>query len=205
MISGVSRPGSGEGRARAVLVTGEPGSGKTTLGVALSRAVRVPFVSRDDVRAGLFFTAGAWGERPTCVPAAEEAVEAMLRIVETTAGLGVSCVIEYVFRKERPADLARIVAVAECVVVQTWCTEPLTRCAARDAEDRLLNRKPVLDALGYDTILDRSTAALARMRSVASEMQTDFDLPMLRVNTDDGYEPSLERIVGFITDNDPTG
>jgi predicted kinase len=203
MISDMSAKGSGGQRARVVLITGEPGSGKTTLGVALSRAVRIPFVSRDDVRAGLFFTAGAWSDTPRSVPTSEEAVEAMLRIVETIAGLGVSCVVEYVFRQERPADLVRVVAAADCVVVQTWCAEPLARCADRDAADRLLNRQPVLDALGHETIHDRSAAASARMRSVVSEMQTDFDLPILRVNTGDGYEPSLERVVAFITDNDP--
>ncbi len=203
MISDMTAAGSGGQRAQVVLLTGTPGSGKTTLGLLLSRELRVPFVSRDDVRGGLFFTDGAWRERPRSVPTPGEAVEAMLRIVETTAGLGVSCVVEYVFRQERPADLVRIEAVAECLVVRTWCADALTRCTYRDASDRLLNRQPVLDILGHDTVLDRATSALARMRAVANEMQTDFDLPTLSVNTDDGYTPSLERIIGFITAADP--
>ncbi len=45
-------------------------------------------------------------------------------------------------------------------------------------------------------------AAMASMRSVESEMQTHFDLPILRVNTDDGYEPSLEHITRFVKGND---
>lgn len=206
MISDMSATGSRGQRVRVVLVTGEPGSGKTTLGLALSRELRVPFLSRDGVRGGLFFTEGGWSERPRRVPTAGEAVEAveaMLGIVETTAGLGVSCVVEYVFRQERPADLARIEAVAKCVVIRTWCADALGRCGDRDASDRLLNRRPVLDVLGYDTVLDRTTSARARMRSVTSEMQTDFDLPGLSVNTDHGYRPSLERIIGFVTDTGP--
>lgn len=203
IIFDMHRTRSEANRARVVLLAGEPGSGKTTLGLALSRELRFPFLSRDDVRGGLFFTEGAWSEHPRRVPTADEAVEAMLRIAETTAGLGVSCVVEYVFRQERPADLARIEAVAESVVIRTWCADALARCADRDASDRLLNRQPVLDVLGYDTVLDRATSAWARMRSVASEMQTDFDLPTLSVNTDDGYTPSLEHIIGFITNTDP--
>jgi hypothetical protein len=30
-------------------------------------------------------------------------------------------------------------------------------------------------------------------------MRTDFDLPLLRVNTDDGYDPGLDDIVDFVT------
>lgn len=188
-MSGMGRTGRESKRPRVVLLTGEPGSGKTTLGLALSHELRIPFVSRDEVRGGLFFTEGAWSERPLCVPAADEAVEAMLRIVETSAGLGVSCLVEYVVRSERPRDLARIEAAATCVVIQTWCADALARCVDRDRADRLLNRQPVLDILGYETMLDRTTSAMARMRSVGSEMRTDFDLPTLRVNTDDGYTP----------------
>lgn len=90
------------------------------------------------------------------------------------------------------------------MVIRTWCADALARCADRDAADRLRNRQSVLDVLGYDTVLKRTAAAMARMRSVASGMQSDFDLPALNVNTDDGYTPSLEQIIGFITDTDPS-
>jgi predicted kinase len=134
-------------RARVVVVTGAPGSGKTTLGTDLSRALRIPFMARDDVRGGLFFTAGSWSARPRRVPTPEESAEAFLRM--------------------------RV--------------------------DRLLNRQPVLDALGYTTIDEHTRDAVARMRSVAKAMRVDFGLPTLRVNTDDGYEPGLDDIVEFVT------
>ena len=41
-----------------VMVTGEPGSGKSTLGRELAGALRIPYLSRDDVRWGLYATAG---------------------------------------------------------------------------------------------------------------------------------------------------
>jgi hypothetical protein len=37
------------------------------------------------------------------------------------------------------------------------------------------------------------------MRSVAAQMRTDFDLPVLTVRTDDGYDPELEVILAFVT------
>ncbi|HEV7763012.1 MAG TPA: AAA family ATPase [Acidimicrobiales bacterium] len=191
--------GAAPAAARVVLVTGEPGSGKTTLGTDLARELRVPFLARDDVRGGLFLTAGAWTDRPPEVPTAADAVEAFLRLVETMAGLGVSCVAEYVVRRARPHDLARFTAVADCVVVGTWCRDPLARFARRAGAERLVNRPPVLEALGCASVDEHTGAAVERMRAVAREMRTEFDLPMLRVNTDDGYDPGLDHIVDFVT------
>jgi predicted kinase len=186
-------------RARVVVVTGAPGSGKTTLGTDLSRALRIPFMARDDVRGGLFFTAGSWSARPRRVPTPEESAEAFLRMVEATASLGVSCVVEYVVQQDRPSDIQRLSSVADCVVVLVECREHLERLASRNRVDRLLNRQPVLDALGYTTIDEHTRDAVARMRSVAKAMRVDFGLPTLRVNTDDGYEPGLDDIVEFVT------
>jgi len=185
-------------RPRVALLTGEPGSGKSVLGAELSRALRVPFIARDDVRGGLFLTAGAWSAQPRRVPTADEAVEAFLRIVESTVGLGVSCVAEYVVRRGRPGDLRRLAEVADCRVVRTWCRDAPERLARRDAADRLLNLRPVLDALGYSTIDAHTSAAVARMRAVTDDMRTDFDLPVLEVNTDDGYEPGLDAVIDFL-------
>lgn len=190
-------------RPRLVVITGEPGSGKTTLGHELARALRVPFLARDDVRAGLFVTRGAWFDRPGTVPEPDEAVEAFLRIVETMVGEGVSCVVEYVIRRDRPEPLQRLTADADCVVLTTWCREPLERFAARNRADRLLNRPAVLEALGFATIDEHTASATERMRAVAREMQVEFEQPSLRVNTDDGYVPGLDDIVDFVVD--PTG
>lgn len=201
----MTQGGASQDRARVVVVTGAPGSGKTTLGAKLSRALRMPFIARDDVRGGLFFTAGAWSARPGRVPTSDESVEAFLRILETTASHGVSCIVEYVVRQQRPADLQRLSSVADCVVVLTECCDHLERFVSRNRTDRLLNRQPVLDALGYTTIREHTSDAVARMRSVANAMRVDFGLPTLRVNTDDGYEPGLDAIVDFvITGTQPT-
>jgi hypothetical protein len=181
-----------------VVVTGAPGSGKSTLGAELSGALRVPFLARDDVRGGLFFTTGAWQARPGRVPTSEESVEAFLRIVETAASLRVSCIVEYVVRQERPVDLERLSSVADCVVVLTECRDPLERFASRNRKDRLLNRQPVLEALGHATIHEHTSEAVTRMRSVVDEMRTDFGIPTLRVNTDDGYQPGLDAILDFV-------
>jgi hypothetical protein len=130
-------------------------------------------------------------------------VETFLRIVETTASLGVSCVVEYVVRQERPGDLQRLSSVADCVVVLTECRDHLARFASRSRADRLLNRQPVLGVLGYATIEEHTRDSVARMRSVAGAMRVDFGLPTMRVGTDDGYDPGLDAVVDFAVTGTP--
>ena len=104
----------------------------------------------------------------------------------------------------RPADLRRLgpsPTVASC----TPGADGPARLARRNASDRLLNRRPVLDALGYTSIDEHTSDAIARMRSVSDDMQTDFDLPVLKVNTDDGYEPGLDLVTDFVVDGAPDG
>ncbi|WP_436795386.1 AAA family ATPase [Actinospongicola halichondriae] len=186
-------------RPTVVLMVGEPGSGKTTLGSALARVLRIPFLARDDVRTGIWFTGGAWGDAPGPAPSPEHAVDAFLTLVEQMATLGVSAVVEYVFRASRPQDLDRLIEVADCVVVRTTCGDAAGRRVARDLADRLLARRPVLDALGHDTIESQVEASTARMAAVTEQMRVDFDLPVLDVDTDGGYEPSMDEIVAFVT------
>lgn len=195
----MSSPPDPSRRPRVVLLVGEPGSGKTTLGRALSDVLRVPFLARDQVRRGLALTAGAWTDRPGPAPSAERAVEAFLQVVEAMAGLGVSCIVEYVVRASRPEDLRRITDVAGCLVVQTTCADAGSRRRARDRQDLLLAHREALSAAGPAETERALAEAEAHMRRVATEMLVEFELPLLRVSTDDGYDPSLPAIVSFVT------
>jgi predicted kinase len=186
-------------RPTVVLMLGEPGSGKTRLGTEIAQGFRIPFLARDDVRRGLYFTAGAWDDDPGPVPPADEAVEAFLATVETLAGLGVSCVAEYVFRKHRPEDLARITTIADCAGVRTWCDDAPARRTRRDRADRLLQRRAERDDFGYLTIDDYVADAEERMAAVTAQMETEFDFPVLSVNTSGGvYDPGVFEIAEFV-------
>jgi len=188
-----------ESRPRVVLLVGEPGSGKTELGIALSKALGVPFLARDQVRRGLYMSAGAWGDAPGPAATARHAADAFLAVVETMARLGISCVVEYVFRSAHPEDLQRLTDVADCVVVRTRCADAATRRARRDAEDALLARPEIVRALGYPDAAKAEAARAARMRRVTEESMTTFALPVLEVATDDGWVPPCESIVEFAT------
>lgn len=184
-------------RPRLVLVTGAPGSGKTTLGRQLAAELRVPFLARDDVRGGLLFTAGAWTDRLDHVPTGDEAIDAFLSIVETTLAAGVSCVVEYVVRAARPGDLDRLAAAGEVVVILTGATGTDARLRRRNATDRMIANRAVLDALGLSSVDEHTDAMIERMRAVEHEMRTAFSMPTLLVDTTDRYRPGLDTIVDF--------
>lgn len=178
------------------MVTGVPGSGKTWLGTALADALRVPFLSRDQVRGGLMATAGLWTGELRDPPPRETAVDTFAELVEAAARLNVTFVLEFVVTPERRDAFRRISDAASCLVIVTHSDGAAARAERRDREDRLLNRPDVLAALGHRTINDY-IADPERAR-IASEIQTDFDVPVLTVNTDARYEPPLESIVEWI-------
>ena len=181
-----------------VLVTGAPGSGKTSLGSALADVLRVPFLARDAVRGGLFGTAGSWGADPGPVPAADEAVEAFLEVLEAMAARGVSAVAEYVVRRSRPGDLRRLTDAFEVVVVQVDAADARDRWVERNGADRLLARRPVLDALGFDSVEQHTAAAHDRLDAVVADMEVAFEVPVVRFDDVEGDAPSLDALVDRI-------
>lgn len=186
-------------RPRVVLVTGAPGSGKTSLGTRLARELRVPFLARDDVRGGLMFTAGAWTDEMDGVPSADDAVEAFLQTVEGLLGRGVSLVAEYVVRTHRPEDLERLMAAGDCMVLVTSCDDALGRVTRRNSADPLVARPAFLRAAGFATVDEHTEAVVARMRQVEREMRVDFPVPTLIVDTSGRDEPDLGPLVRFVT------
>ncbi len=179
-----------------VMVTGEPGSGKSTLGRAIAGALRIPYLSRDDVRWGLYATAGLWTNHMRPAQQRDDAVEAFLQVVEKTAGLGVSAVLEFIVFRDRPESLARLEKVADCFVVFAVAGEAGSRADRRDLADPLLNRRSVLDALGHGSV-ESYTEGRGR-EIVRAGMRTDFNLPLLTVRTDDGYDPPLAQVVDWV-------
>lgn len=182
-----------------VMVTGEPGSGKTTLGRAIAEALRLPFLSRDDVRGGQYATAGLWSNEVDRPVPREHAVEAFVRMIETAADQGVSLVVEFVVLPDRLDGFARLQAVADYLVVVCTCDDASARLERRVRADPLLNRPEVLAALGHQSIDDHLRHPERDL--VRAKMLIEFDLPTLPVRTDDGYDPHLDAVIEWIVAN----
>lgn len=180
-----------------ILITGAPGSGKSQLGRTLSAELRVPFLARDDVRGGLAFTAGAWTDRIDEIPTAADATSTFLDTVEGLSRTGVSCVVEYVVRKGKPEEFERLRQASNCRVIITATHRWLERYRERNDSDRFVSNPAVLRHLGFATPQEHTAATIPRMIDLVAEMETDFSVPTLRVETTDGWDPSLEDIVRF--------
>lgn len=180
------------------MVTGEPGSGKTSLGLQLAAALRVPFLSRDQVRGGLLATSGLWTNQLHDPPPREASVETLVEIVEMTARRGVTSVLEFVVTPLRLGALRRLEAAADCLVILAVCRDAAARAERRDRADPLLHRPEVLAALGHQSI-DQYLSAPER-EVIRATIQNEFHLPLLRVATDDGYDPRLDEVVDWIVD-----
>jgi cytidylate kinase len=184
-----------------VMVTGAPGSGKSTLGRQLATRLRVSYLSRDDIRWGMWATSRVWSGKTADHPRREAAREAFLEIVQLAAERGISAVLEFIIFQDHPENFRRLQTHADCLVIVTTCADPEGRAAARERSDPLLANENVLAAFGHTSIESYVQAGSHERERVRSRMVTDFDafgVPTLAVRTDDGYEPSFEEIVDWV-------
>lgn len=172
-----------------IVVTGRPGAGKTTLAHALAQAVRCPAVSRDEIKEGLVRTAGDGGAPEGDQDLTRRATDAFFDALALLLGHGVSVVAEAAFQHKVWAprlEPLHAVARVRVVLCELDAERALARRVARGAGDPRRARfhpegaggdRPAMSAGGYDP--------------------PRLEVPMLRVDTSDGYRPAFEAIVEF--------
>jgi predicted kinase len=173
-----------------IVVSGPAGTGKTTLAHCLARAVGCPAICRDEIKEGMVhatpgFVAGPADE------VTRRTLPVFFRVLEVLLHAGVSTVAEAAFQDKvwRPnlepfRDLARL-QVIQCVV------DPrLGWARTRDRAHANPLRRAHAD-------LDLDDEAAYR-RLLATFDRVAMDVPMLEVDTSDGYRPGLDEIVGFV-------
>lgn len=177
-----TRTGRG-GRPLAVLLSGAPGAGKTTLANRLGDVMRMPVVSNDRVRQATLWTLGTddLGEAPPGPPLFYGVMESYLR-------LGVSVIGDMTLRPglSEPDVAARLAPCADLVVVHCRTAGALLRF------ERRTRRDPV-----HRLLLAR---VLPEVRHLQESVWEPLDLgcPTIIVDTTDEYEPTLAMIVSWI-------
>jgi hypothetical protein len=167
----------------AVLMSGAPGSGKSTVARLLGDRLRIPVVDKDRLREGALLTLGT-GD----IDQAPFGPELFYATVEGLVGAGISLVGDMTLVRgvSEPDVAARIAPGA--VLVNVHCRTPhaVGRFEARMRVDPLNEHR--VDAL------------LPYVEELQAQLLEPLDLgcPCILVDTTDGFEPGVEEIAAEI-------
>ncbi len=167
----------------AVLVSGPPGSGKTTLAHALANGLDLPVLSKDRLVHGI------WRTRARAFELGPPGIEPFYRTMELWLQHGVSFVAEQTFyRGVSEPDVARRLA--------PWSVLVNVHCQSGRSLERF-ERRMRDDPLCGDRRLQKLMPLAERLQAQLHEPLA-LSCPVVVVNTDDGYAPSLENVIGQI-------
>lgn len=169
-----------------VYVSGAPGSGKTTLAEQLSQQLYIPRISSDLIHGGVAFLRPEHDRKQTLN-------DIFVPIMIDMTQKGISLVADHVLQKglSERGIIDRLRPYATIIYVHTEAADPIGRYTNRVMTSELpsvIERREHLLALAgphQENLANTSTPL-------------DLGVPTIVVRTDDGYDPSVERIVAFI-------
>jgi len=174
-----------------VVVTGRPGSGKTTLAYDLARAVRCPAVCRDEIKEGLINTLGQGAphdDRDLALKANGAFFETICKLLD----LRISLIAEAAFQHHLwtpKLEPFRGVARMQIIVCTVHPALARSRCIDRFKAD------PTREHYHPDP------AVLAQREGRDAPLPTyeppRLDVPTMTVDTSDGYRPAFEDVLSF--------
>jgi predicted kinase len=170
-----------------VIVTGIPGAGKSTLAHRLGQELRLPVLMKDTIKEALLETLGA----PTRAISRElsRATYAVLSAVAATlieSGTGV--VLESNYRRGlSEPELRRLVAHARAVQVHCAATHDAIEHRYRARAEMGLRHPGHFDAEALPDVLSAYDSG--------EYDPLDLNIPLLRVDTTDGYGPPFATIL----------
>jgi predicted kinase len=181
-----------------IVVTGRPGSGKTTLAHTLARYIHCPALCRDEFKEGYVHTMG--GTHASLGKDINRRLyDIFFETVDVVVSKGVSVVIEAAFQHPawvpkltHLADVARVALVICTIHPQLARARWIERVVADSTRERFHGDSAV------DTAHDGSGTSGGTYDPPA------MNVPTLIVDTTDGYNPPLEHIVSFAIAGDGT-
>lgn len=177
-----------------VIVSGAPGSGKTTLAAVLARELRLPVLGKDAIKETLAESLGTPGTLAQAQALGGASFTLLAAVAGWMLGGGAGVILEANYRRGRSEPELRPLLVGAAGRLIQCEADPetiLARYAARAGTD---GRHPV----------HRDTDLIPRVAAdVAGGHYAPLDLPIptLRVRTDDGYAPDIAAVVRFVQDH----
>ena len=181
-----------ESRPRLILVSGRPGSGKTTLPrrLAAEDALWLPLVASDPIRVGMPTTLGVSDDDPARTAATRRnTIETCYDTIALLLGRGVSLIAELSFR--RGLDERRLLPLLDrATLVNIHCQTPLAE-AQRHFIACERTRRSVKSAASFIALMEAGDFDWSPFDPL------DLAIPRLVVETTSGYAPELTSITAF--------
>ncbi|MBC8106021.1 MAG: ATP-binding protein [Anaerolineae bacterium] len=175
---------------RLIVVTGRPGSGKTTLAHALARAIRCPAICRDEIKEGFVNTIGPLAQLSDDIN--RNVYDVFFDTITLLLSRGITLVAEAAFQHKNWAPkLEPLRAVARIRIVICSIDPQIAR--ARHIERGLAD--PQRERFHDDAVVQAAREGRALPIDVYDPPH--LDLPSLTVDTSQGYQPSLDQIISF--------
>jgi predicted kinase len=176
-----------------IIVTGAPGSGKTMLARLLAGRIKLPLLTKDRLKTALADMLGARNreetERLTAV-----AFRQLYAVVGEQLELGIGVVLEAnVYQGLAEADIRPLLPLA--AVMQVHC-ETSFEISARRFIARAKDPERHWSFFDIDRVAELARGEFPEPWSRARPL--DLPIPVLHVDTTDGYVPSLDEVIRWI-------